>query len=208
MSFIEKVLNVISDPNIAYMLLMLGFYGILFELYNPGAIFPGVIGVLGLILGLYSLHTLPVNYAGLALIIFAIILFLLEIKITSYGMLTIGGVISLLLGSMMLIRDDSTLEFARISWSVIIATTGISALFFLFIIGAGLRAQRAKPVTGLEGFLQETGIALETLDPNGNVQVHGEIWQAESIGGRIEKGQKIRITDMKNFKLYVEPFKT
>ena len=123
-------------------------------------------------------------------------------------MLTIGGVISLLLGSMMLIRDDSTLEFARISWSVIIATTGISALFFLFIIGAGLRAQRAKPVTGLEGFLQETGIALETLDPNGNVQVHGEIWQAESIGGRIEKGQKIRITDMKNFKLYVEPFKT
>lgn len=208
MSFIEKVLNVISDPNIAYILLMLGFYGILFELYSPGAIFPGVIGVLGLILGLYSLHTLPINYAGLALIIFAIILFLLEIKITSYGMLTIAGVISLALGSMMLIRGDSTLEFARISWSVIIATTGITALFFVFIIGAGLRAQRRKSVTGLEGFLRETGITLETLDPNGTVQVHGEIWQAESLSGRIEKGQKITITDMKNFKLYVEPFKT
>jgi membrane-bound serine protease (ClpP class) len=207
MSFIEKVLNVISDPNIAYILLMLGFYGLLFELYSPGAIFPGVIGVLGLILGLYSLHTLPINYAGLALIVFAIILFLLEIKITSYGMLTIGGVISLLLGSMMLIRG-STLEFARISWSVIIATTGISALFFVFIIGAGLRAQRGKSVTGLEGFLQETGITLETLDPNGSVLVHGEIWQAESIRGRIEKGQKISITEMKNFKLYVEPFRT
>lgn len=205
MSFIEKVLNVLSDPNIAYIFLMLGFYGILFELYSPGAIFPGVIGVIALILGFYSLHTLPINYAGLALIVFAIILFLLEIKITSYGMLTIGGVISLLLGSMMLIRDDTGLEFARISWSVIISATVVSALFFVFIIGAGLRAQRKKPVTGLEGFLLETGVALETLDPNGTVHVHGEIWQAESTGGKIEKGEKVRITAIKNFRLYVEP---
>jgi membrane-bound serine protease (ClpP class) len=208
MSFIEKVLNILSDPNIAYILLMLGFYGVLFELYNPGSILPGIIGVIGLILGLYSLHTLPINYAGLALIVFGIILFLLEIKIVSYGMLTIGGVISVFLGSMMLIRDEPSLEFVRISRSVIISATAVTALFFIFIVGAGLKAQKAKPVTGMEGFLMEEGIALQTLDPDGTVQVPGEIWQAESTLRRIEKGERIRITGIKNFKLYVEPVKT
>ncbi len=205
MSFIEKILNIISDPNVAYMLLMLGFYGVLFELYNPGSVLPGIIGVIGLILGLYALHTLPVNYAGLALLLFGIILFILEIKITSYGMLTIGGIVSVLLGSLMLIRNDSSLEFVRISRSVIISTTLVTALFFLFVIGAGIKAQRRKPVTGLEGFLKEPGITLEPLDPDGTVQVHGEIWQAESVKGRIEKGEKIQIVAMKSFKLYVEP---
>lgn len=205
MSFIEKLLNVLSDPNIAYLLLMLGFYGILFELYNPGAILPGIIGVIGLVLGLYSLNTLPINYAGLALIVFAIILFIAEIKVVSHGMLAIGGIISLLLGSLMLIRPDSSFEIIRISRSVILATTTITALFFLFVIGAGIRAQRARPVTGVEGFMGETGEALEPLDPLGNVRVHGEIWQAESVGGRIEAGAKIHIKSMKHFKLFVEP---
>jgi membrane-bound serine protease (ClpP class) len=208
MSFIEKLLNILSDPNIAYILLMLGFYGLLFELYNPGAIFPGIVGVIGLILGLYSLHTLPINYAGLALIVFGIILFLLEIKITSYGLLTIGGIVSLLLGSLMLIRDDSSFEFVRISRSVILSFTIVSALFFLFVIGAGLKAQKAKPVTGLEGFIGEAGITLETLDPLGTVRVHGEIWQAESLSGRIEAGEKVFVRSMKNFKVYVEPILT
>ena len=113
MSFAEKVLQIISDPNLAYILLMLGFYGLLFELYSPGAIVPGIVGVIGLILGLYSLNTLPVNYAGLALIVFGIILFLLEIKVTSYGLLTIGGIIALFLGSLMLIRTDSLLHISR-----------------------------------------------------------------------------------------------
>jgi membrane-bound serine protease (ClpP class) len=208
MSFIEKLLNVISDPNIAYILLMLGFYGILFELYNPGAILPGIIGVIALILGLYSLNTLPINYAGLALIIFAIILFIAEIKVVSHGMLAAGGILSLLLGSLMLIRPDSSLEFIRISRSVIIACTTVTALFFLFVIGAGIRAQRAKPVTGVEGFMGETGEALDALDPLGNVRVHGEIWQAESVSGRIEAGEKILITAMKNLKLFVTPLRT
>lgn len=208
MSFSEKVLNIISDPNLAYMLLMLGFYGLLFELYNPGAIFPGIAGVLGLVLGLYALHTLPVNYAGLALIIFGIILFLLEIKITSHGLLTIGGIVSLLLGSLMLIRDDTAFPILKISTTVIISTTAVTALFFLFVVGAGIRAQRVKPVTGLEGFIGETGIVLEPLDPLGNVRVHGEIWQAQSITGRIEAGEKIRVLSMKNFRLTVEPIQT
>ena len=208
MSFIEKLLHIISDPNIAYILLMLGFYGLLFELYNPGSIFPGIVGVIGLILGLYSLHTLPINYAGLALIVFGIILFLLEIKITSYGLLTIGGIVSVFLGSLMLIREDSSFEFLRISRSVIIAFTALTALFFLFVAGAGLRAQKAKPVTGIEGFIGETGITLETLDPMGTVRVHGEIWRAESVSGRIEMGEKIYVKSMKNFKVYVEPLLT
>jgi membrane-bound serine protease (ClpP class) len=208
MTFIEKILNIISDPNIAYILLMLGFYGLLFELYNPGAIFPGIVGVIGLILGLYSLHTLPINYAGLALIVFGIILFLLEIKIASYGLLTVGGIVSLLLGSLMLIRGDSSLEFVRISRSVILSFTALSVLFFLFVVGAGIRAQRAKPVTGIEGFIGEAGITLGVLDPLGTIRVHGEIWQAESLSGRIEAGEKVSVKAMKNFKVYVEPLLT
>ncbi|HEX5169428.1 MAG TPA: nodulation protein NfeD, partial [Cyclobacteriaceae bacterium] len=142
MSDVEKILNILSDPNIAYVLLLLGLYGILFELYNPGAILPGIVGVMSLVLAFYSMHSLPINYAGLALIVFAVILFLLEIKIVSHGMLAIGGVASLLLGSMMLIRPDSTLELAAISWSVIISSVTITSLFFLFVLGLGLKAQR------------------------------------------------------------------
>jgi membrane-bound serine protease (ClpP class) len=203
MSFIEKILNIISDPNIAYILLMLGFYGLLFELYSPGAIFPGVIGGLGLILGFYALAALPLNYAGLALIIFGIVLFVLEIKITSYGILTIGGVISLLLGSLMLIKEETTFEVIRISTSVIITTTALTTLFFLFLVGAGLRAQKGKPVTGIEGFIGEVGIVLEDLDPAGTVRVHGEIWRAESTEGKLEVGTKIKVVSMENFKLIV-----
>ena len=204
MGLLEKILDLISDPNIAYILLMLGFYGILFELYSPGAILPGIVGVICLILAFYSMHTLPINYAGLALIIFAIILFLLEIKIVSHGLLAIGGVISLLLGSMMLIRASSSLEFVRISRGIIISSTAVTALFFLFIIGLGLRAQRLKPVTGIEGLIGEIGESLGALDPTGRVRVHGETWNAESSTGNIKQGEKVRVTGIKDLKLYVE----
>jgi membrane-bound serine protease (ClpP class) len=203
MSFIEKILNIISDPNIAYILLMLGFYGLLFELYSPGAIFPGVIGGLGLILGFYALAALPLNYAGLALIIFGIVLFVLEIKVTSYGILTIGGIVSLLLGSLMLIKEETTFEVIRISTSVIITTTALTTLFFLFLIGAGLRAQKGKPVTGIEGFIGEEGVVLEDMDPEGMVRVHGELWKAASAEGKLLAGEKIKVVSMQNFKLIV-----
>ncbi len=205
MGTMEKILNIISNPNIAYLLMMLGFFGIMFELFNPGAILPGIVGVISLILAFYSMHTLPVNYAGLALIIFAIALFLLEIKVMSHGMLAIGGAVSLLLGSMMLIRTSSTLEFARISHSVIIASTAVTVLFFLFVIGVGLKAQRAKPVTGVEGLMGEVGETLVTLDLTGTVRVHGEVWNAESISGMISKGEKVRVAGIKDLKLFVEP---
>ena len=204
MSFVEKLLNILSDPNLAYILMMIGFYGLLFELYSPGAIFPGIVGVIALILAFYSLHTLPINYAGLALIIFGIVLFLLEIKIISHGLLAIGGTVALLLGSMMLIRKIPNMEFLRISWGVIIPTVVVTVLFFLFVIGAGLRAQRAKPITGVEGLKDETGLALETLNPTGTVLVHGEIWNADAIEGIIEKGKRVRVISIDNLRLKVE----
>ena len=205
MTLIEKFLNIISDPNFAYILMMLGFYGLLFELYNPGAIFPGIVGVIALVLGLYALHTLPLNYAGLALIIFGIILLILEIKIISHGLLTIGGVLCLILGSMMLIREDPAFPLLKISLGVVITTVGLSVLFFMFIIGAGIRAQKARPVTGIEGFIGEMGIVLTTINPLGTVRVHGEIWEAESLRGQIDVGQQIRVIAMNHFRVTVEP---
>jgi len=200
----EKFLDIISDPNIAYVLLLLGLYGLVFELYSPGAIAPGIIGVICLTLAFYSMHALPVNYAGLALIIFAIVLFLLEIKIASHGVLTIGAIISLSIGSMMLLRTDEAIAFYRISVGVIISAVVLSSLFFLFVLGAGLRAQRLKPATGLETMIGETGESLETLDPAGAVLVHGEIWQAESLSGTISKKAKVRVAQFKNLTLLVE----
>lgn len=205
MRFIDRLLDIISDPNIAYILLLLGIYGVMFELYSPGAILPGVVGVISLILAFYSMHTLPVNYAGLALIIFAIVLFILEIKIVSHGLLAIGGIVSLLLGSMMLIRSGSSLEFLRISRGLIIGATAVTAAFFLFIVGAGLRAQRQRVVTGSEGMIGFTGEVTESLNPHGMVRVHGELWNAVSVSGEIARGEKVRVREMKNLTLYVEP---
>ena len=204
MSVWERILDIISDPNIAYILLLLGMYGLIFELYNPGAILPGIVGVIALILALYSMHTLPINYAGLALIIFAVILFLLEIKIVSHGLLAIGGIISLLLGSLMLIKSNSSLEMVKISRSVIISATAVSALFFLFIVGFGLKAQRRKVVTGIESLVGDTGETIEILSPTGMIKVQGEIWNAESLSGTIDKGERVAIKEMKNLKLFVE----
>lgn len=205
MSALEKILDLLSDPNVAYLLLLLGMYGILFELYNPGAILPGVVGVISLILAFYSMHTLPINYAGLALIVFAIILFLLEIKIVSHGILAIGGVVSLLLGSLMLIRSDAALESVRISRSVIIAAVAVSALFFLFVLGLGMRALRARPITGVEAMTGEIGESLDILNPNGTVRVHGEIWRAISTSGAIGQGERIRVVAIHDLTLLVEP---
>jgi len=204
MGWTERVLDLLSDPNIAYILFMLGVYGLLFELYNPGSIFPGVVGVISLILAFYSLHTLPINYAGLALIIFAVVLFLLEIKIVSHGLLAIGGAISLFLGSIMLIRTPSVLEVVQISWTVIIASVAITTLFFTVILTLGIRVQRRKPTTGMEGLVGEIGEVVSPLDPSGTVRVHGELWQAESTGKRIAKGRRVRVVELRSLTLWVE----
>ncbi|MBI5473967.1 MAG: nodulation protein NfeD, partial [Ignavibacteriae bacterium] len=203
MDWKHKLLDLLSDPNVAYIFFLLGIYGLMFELYNPGSILPGVVGVIAIIIALYSLHTMPINYAGLALIIFGIILFIAEIKITSYGMLTVGGVISLALGSVMLIDSDSSLEFIRISWGVIIPAVLVTAAFFFFAIGMGIRAQRKKPSTGVEGIVGEQGEAITALTPGGQVRVHGEIWNATSQSGDLQQGTRVTVIAIENLSLRV-----
>jgi membrane-bound serine protease (ClpP class) len=203
MSFKQKILGILSDPNIAYILLMIGIYGIMFELYNPGAIFPGVIGGISIITAFYSLHTLPVNYAGLALIIFAVILFVLEIKVVSHGLLTIGGIISLILGSIMLINTETTLEVFKISWQVILVIVILTAAFFIFAISFGIKAQSRKPTTGTEGIIGEIGETINDLEPEGQIRIHGEVWNAESLDGPLSTGTKVKVTQVSNLKLMV-----
>ena len=204
MGFTEKLLNIISDPDIAYILLMLGLLGLLFELFNPGIIFPGIIGFISLVLAFYALNTLPVNYAGLALIVFGVILLLLEIKVVSHGMLAIGGIAALLTGSLMLIRPGSGLELMRISRILIFSTVTITSGFFLFVIGMGLKAQRSKPVTGIKAMVGETALTLDELNPSGRVRMNGEIWNAVSISGMVNTGEPVRVKEVKNLTLYVE----
>ncbi len=199
----NKILDILSDPNIAYIFFLLGVFGILFELYNPGAILPGVVGVISLILAFYSLHTLPVNYAGLALMIFGVILFIIELKIPTHGLLSIGGIISLFLGSVMLISPESSLDMVSISWMVILGAVGFTALFFIFAIGMGVKAQQRKPTTGLEGMLGEAGLAQTDLSPDGTVRVRGELWSAIASEGTIGRGDKVVITAVEGLRLRV-----
>lgn len=208
MGWAEKFLDVLSNPSIALILFQLGVLGLMLELYNPGSIFPGIVGVICLVLAFYSMHTLPINYAGLALIIFGFILFLLEIKIISHGMLAIGGAISTFLGSIMLIRTSSLLEFVEISWVVIITSVAVTTFFFIFLVGLGLKAQRKKPTTGSEGLIGEIGEAITLLNPEGTIRIHGEFWQAESTSGTIDKGERVRVVEIHNLKLRVEQVKS
>ena len=204
MSWRQRILDTLSNPNIAYILLMLGIYGLLFELYNPGTILPGVVGGISLIIGLYALQTLPVNYAGVLLILFAVILFLLEIKIPSFGLLTIGGVISLVMGSVMLF--DSPLPFLRLSWQVITFVVLLSVLFFVFVIGMAIKTYRKKPTTGLVGMIGEEGEVFKALNPEGTVKIHGEFWKAVSEVP-CKKGQRVKVVgaDKETLKLKVVP---
>jgi len=204
MSFTEKVLDLVSNPDIAYILLLLGFFGLAIELFNPGAILPGVVGFISLVLAFYSLNTLPVNWAGLVLIIFGLVLFFLEIKTGGHGLLALAGVGTLIFGSLMLIQPGSTLEFARISRTVIISSVAITTAFMLFIVAMGIKAQRQKPVTGIEGMLGDQGEALDDLSPSGRVKVRGEIWKAVSTAGSIAKNSRIRVTEIRDLTLYVE----
>ncbi len=201
MSVRHKILDIISDPNIAYLLMLLGFYGIFFELTNPGAIFPGVIGALSLILALYSFQTLPVNYAGVMLIVLGIVLFILEIKVTSFGMLTIGGIISMTIGSIMLF--DSPLPFLSLSLKVILPAVIITALFFSLTIYLVVKAYKRKPVTGAEGLAGLTGEARTDIHDKGQVFIHGEIWSAWSEEA-IKAGEQVVVVEVNNLKLKVK----
>lgn len=198
----ERFLARISDPNIAYLLMLLGIFGIFFELQNPGAIFPGVIGAIAILLAFYALQLLPVNYAGVALILLAIVMFVLEIKIPSGGMLTVGGVVAMLVGSIMFI--DSPLPFMRVSFTVIIPAVIFTALFFLFAVGMGLRAQKRKVATGEKGIVGEIGVAKSDVFDTGSVFVHGEHWNARS-DEPISIGSQVEVVAVNGMTLKVKP---
>ena len=204
MNWQYEILNLLSDPNISYILFLIGIYGIFFELYNPGSVFPGVAGAIAMILALYSMQTLPINYAGLALIIVGIVLFILEVKITSYGLLTVGGIISLFLGSIMLYQTDSSIEFVEVSLSIIIPFVAATALFFFLVIGAAVKAQRRRVTTGESAMVGETAVTMTSLNPAGEVRLHGEIWSAESVEGTIEKNVKVIVAEVHGLLLKVK----
>jgi membrane-bound serine protease (ClpP class) len=204
MDFRQRLLATLSNPNIAYILMMIGLVGLYFVLAHPGVIFPGVIGGICLILAFFAFRTLPVNYAGILLILLGIFLFIAEIKIASYGLLSVGGVVSLALGSIMLF--ESPVPYLRASLSVIIPTVLVTAAFFIFALTMAIKAQMAKPATGSEGLLGETGVARTRLDPEGKVFVHGEFWNAYT-DGTIEEGEKIRILKAEGLRVKVEKLK-
>jgi membrane-bound serine protease (ClpP class) len=197
-----RILDFISDPSVAYMLMLLGFYGLFFEFTNPGSVFPGVAGAIFLILAFYSFQTLPVNYAGFLLIILALILFILEVKIISHGVLAIGGIISMLIGSLMLFESPE--PFLKLSIYVILPAVIATALFFIVTVRLAYRASRRIPVTGSEGLVGLEGRAATDITKEGGmVRVRGEIWSADS-NEMLQKGAAVVVSSISGLKIKVK----
>lgn len=205
MNWRQKILNTISNPTVAYMLLMLGMLGIFFEISQPGVILPGVVGAIALLLAFFALQTLPVNYVGVLLILLALVLFILEVKVMSYGMLTIGGIVAMSIGSIMLI--DSSEPYLQISKAVIAAVVLTSSGFFLFATGMVFRSMKRPAVSGLDGMIGEIGEAASPIETTGKVFVHGEYWQATS-DQPIEEGESVEVLGIgDHLHLQVRPYR-
>jgi membrane-bound serine protease (ClpP class) len=202
MSLREQVLKIITDPTVAYILMILGLLGLYFEFSTPGAILPGVLGGISLILALYAFHQLPINYAGVMLILLAIIMFIAEVKINSHGVLTLGGVASMILGATLLI--DTQMPQFRISIWAILGTAALTAAFFLVVVGAGVRALWSRTTTGKEGLIGKIGEVRLRLAPGGQVFLQGELWNAVA-DGEVEVGQSVRVTAVDGLTLRVVP---
>ncbi len=202
MTLREKVLRIITDPTVAYLLLLLGLAGLYFELSTPGAVLPGVLGGISLILALYAFQQLPINYAGVLLILLGIAMFIAEIKVASHGLLTAGGLAALVLGGMMLIRTPT--PDMRISLPVVLISAGLMALFFAWVVGAGVRALHRKTTTGREGLIGEAAVVRRKLSPRGQVFVQGELWSAEA-DGPVEEGETVRVVGVDGLTLKVVP---
>jgi membrane-bound serine protease (ClpP class) len=199
--FADRFLALISDPNVAYILMMVGMLGIFFELSNPGVVLPGVIGGISLILAFFAFQSLPINWAGLLLILFGVVLLIADIKVTSHGILTIGGIVSMLLGSMMLY--DAPESGLRVSWLVVIPTVGATAGLVLFVVSMSLRALYRPATTGAAGMVGQIGVVRTALDPEGQVQVDGELWRAVASDGPVAAGESVRITAVDGLTLTV-----
>ena len=197
----EELLKILTNPTVAYLLLMLGFYGIFFELYNPGAVVPGVIGTICLLLGLYGLSLISMNWLGLLLIILGVLLFVLELVTPTFGALAVGGVVSLALGSLFLIDPES--PYGELPKTVIVTVVLASAAFFLLAGRLGLKAQKRKKLTGAEGMVGERGEAITDFRKGrGKVMVHGEIWNAFSDED-IKKGESVEVVEIDGLRLRV-----
>ena len=199
--FRDRFLALITDPNVAYILMMVGMLGIFFELSTPGAILPGVLGGISLILAFFAFQSLPINWAGLLLILFGLALLVAEIKIISHGILTIGGVVSMVLGSMMLYDAPET--GLRISWLVIIPTVGAMAGLVIAAVSMGLRALYRPASTGAAGMMGQVGVVKRALDPEGQVLIDGELWQAVAEDGPVAAGEMVRVARMDGLTLTV-----
>ncbi len=197
-----RILKALSDPNIAYILMMIGLAGLYFELSHPGVILPGVIGSIALILAFYSFQTLPVKPAGVLLILLALIFFIMEMKIASYGLLSVAGIICLLLGSVMLF--DRAGGLIGISWTVMVPTLSLVGGFFVVVAGLVFRSRTRRPMTGESGLIGETGVVKTPLTPTGRIQVHGELWFAR-CRTPLATGQRVRVTAVDGLTLEVEP---
>jgi membrane-bound serine protease (ClpP class) len=200
MTWRQRVLSVVSHPQIALMLLSIGSLGLLIELYNPGLIFPGVIGAISVLLAFYSLQTLPVNYAGLALIGLAFVMFILETQVPSFGMLTVGALISMFLGALMLI--DSPEDYLRIPLSTILVVVGTTGGLMALVVGAAARSINRQPVTGQEGMIGATGVVKKRIDPTGTVALRGTLWTARS-DAPIDVDATVRVEAVDGLKLKV-----
>jgi len=196
----QRLLDIISSPNVAYILMMLGLVGLYLELSNPGLILPGVIGSISLILALYAMQTLPINYAGLLLIILGVVLFIAEVNVMSYGLLSISGAISIFLGSIMLIDSDD--PAMQISKMILYPTLGMTFLLSIGSIYLAKKAHQLRTTTGMEGLLGEVGVVKETLNPEGRVLVHGETWNAKSDVA-ISDGEKVIVEAVEGLKIKV-----
>ena len=199
--FRDRFLALITDPNIAYILMMVGMLGIFFELSNPGVVLPGVIGGISLILAFFAFQSLPINWAGLLLILFGVALLIAEIKITSHGVLTIGGVVSMVLGSFMLYEAPEA--GFRVSWTVILPTVGASAGLVVWAVSAGIRAMMRPPTTGAAGMIGQRAVVRAALDPEGEVQLDGELWRAVAEDAPVPAGETVRVTGVDGLTLRV-----
>ena len=196
----QRILDIIASPNVAYVLMMLGLVGLYFELSNPGLILPGVVGSVSLVLALYAMQTLPINYAGLLLIILGVVLLIAEVNVMSYGLLAMSGAISIFLGSIMLIDSDD--PAMQISKMILYPTLGMTFLFSIGSIYLAKKAHQLVTTTGMEGLLGEVGVVKETLNLEGRVLIHGEMWMAES-DTVISVGERVSVEVVKGLKIKV-----
>jgi membrane-bound serine protease (ClpP class) len=193
MTFRQKFLLTVANPNLAYILLMIGLLGLYFEFAHPGAILPGVLGGISLLLAVFAFQILPINYVGLGLVLLAVILFILEVKVQSFGMLAVGGIAAMIIGSLMLIK--APIDEMRPSLRFVLPLALGVSLIVLFLLTLVFRARARRPLSGREGMIGETGTARTELAPSGRVFVHGELWTAEAEEP-VRAGEKVKVIEV------------